>query len=293
MSSTRTLGLRGIRRRGLARPGLRTTPRLRLAIVVAVLLVGLLFGAWLWLRDSSLVAVNRVTITGAAGADAAEIRSALRSAARNMTTLDVQMGQLRTAVAPFPEVRRLRVHTAFPHRMVIEVIEQRPVAVVDIGNRNVPVASDGTLLRAVSVSSALPTIPLSVPPVGQRLSEGRAADAVALLAAAPEQMLARIEQVTVVTGHGLVAQLRNGPSLYFGDTARLAAKWAAATEVLANAGSAGAVYIDVTDPERPAAGAGAGTASNGASTAAGSGSTATTAAPAATSATVQSPSTGG
>jgi cell division protein FtsQ len=237
-------------------------------MVLTILLAAVLFGAWLWVRDSSLVAVDRVTITGAVGADAPEIRAALRSAARNMTTLDVKMAQLRTAVAPFPEVRRVQVRTSFPHRMVIEVIEQRPVALVDIGNRQVPVASDGTLLRSVSVNASLPTIPLSVPPVGRRLSEGRAADAVSLLAAAPYQLLAKIQQVTILAGHGLVAQIRSGPSLYFGDGTRLAAKWAAATAVLADPGSAGASYIDVTDPERPAAGAGSTTDPSGGSQAA-------------------------
>ena len=270
MSSTRPLSRGG--RLGAAfgpRPGasrrgsrrrVRVTPRMRLAAAGTLVLAGLLFGAWTWLRDSSLVGVDRVTITGATGPDAAAIRSALRSAARNMTTLDVQMTQLRTAVAPFPEVKRVGARTVFPHRLVINVIEQRPVALVDAGGREVPVAADGTILRSVPATSTLPTIPVTVPPVGRRLSEGRAADAVALLAASPYQLLPKISQVTTVAGHGLVAQLRDGPSLYFGDTSRLAAKWLAVTEVLADSGSAGASYIDVTDPARPAAGAGPGNA---------------------------------
>lgn len=242
-----------------------------LAAVVTVVLAGLLFGVWTWVRDSSLVQVEHVTINGAGGADASAIRAALRSAAHNMTTLDVQMNQLRTAVAPFPEVKRLRVRTEFPHRLVIDVIEQRPVAVIDIGGRQAPVAADGTILRSVSVGGALPSIPLTVPPVGRRLAEGRAAGAVAVLAAAPAQMLPKLSQVTTVAGHGFVAQLRSGPSIYFGDTSRLAAKWLAATEVLADSGSAGASYIDVSDPGRPAAGAGStsGTSSSGTSTGAG------------------------
>lgn len=235
---------------------MRFTPRLPLAVAGLVAVGGLLFGAWLWVRDSSLVAVDQVTIGGVAGADAPAIRSALRSAARNMTTLDVKMNQLQTAVAPFPEVKRLHVRTVFPHRIVIDVVEQRPVAVVQVGGREVPVAADGTLLRSVAVTATLPTIPLSVPPVGSRLAEGGAADAVAVLAAAPYQLLARISQATTVAGRGLVAQLRGGPSVYFGDTTHLAAKWLAVTEVLADPGSAGAAYIDVTDPARPAAGAG-------------------------------------
>ena len=235
-------------------------------MVATIVLAGLLFGAWTWLRDSSLVGVDQVTITGATGSDAAAIRSALRSAARNMTTLDVQMNQLQTAVAPFPEVRRVRVSTVFPHRLVIDVVEERPVGLIDAGGREVPVASDGTILRSVTVSSTLPTIPVTVPPVGRRLTEGRAAETVALLAAAPYQLLPKISQVGAAAGHGLVAQLRDGPSLYFGDTSRLAAKWIAVTEVLADPGSAGASYIDVTDPARPGAGAGSASSGAGAST---------------------------
>ena len=48
--------------------------------------------------------------------------------------------------------------------------------------------------------------------------------------------------------------LRDGPQLYFGDAGRLTAKWDSAVAVLANSSSAGAAYIDVTDPSRPAAG---------------------------------------
>jgi cell division protein FtsQ len=247
---------------------------MRLALLGVVVLAGLAFGGWMWLRDSSLVAVSQVAITGERGADAGAIRSALRSAARNMTTLDVQMGQLRTAVAPFPEVRRLRVRTVFPHRMVIEVIEQRPVGILEVDGRAVPVAADGTILRSVAASSSLPAIPLSVLPAGRHVHD-RAADAVALLAAAPDQLLGGISQVTTVQGHGLVAQLRNGPSLYFGDAVRLSAKWLAVTEVLGDPGSAGAGYIDVSDPARPAAGAG--TSSTAASPATASSQTATSA----------------
>ena len=45
----------------------------------------------------------------------------------------------------------------------------------------------------------------------------------------------------------------DGPVLYFGDSHRLAAKWAAASRVLADASSRGATYLDLRLPERPAA----------------------------------------
>jgi cell division protein FtsQ len=231
--------------------------RVRLVLAVAVVLAVVLGGGWLWLRSSSLVGVQRVTVVGQSGADAEAIRSALTSAARSMTTLNAGVSRLRAAVASFPEVKDLRVSTQFPHGMRIQVIEQLAVGAVQVGGRRIAVASDGTLLlHDSSATSSLALIPLAVPPGGPRLTEPAAANAVALLAAAPYQLLARVTQVSTIAGHGLVAEVRGGPSIYFGDAAELRAKWASATAVLADSGSAGASYIDVTDPVRPAAGAG-------------------------------------
>jgi cell division protein FtsQ len=237
---------------------------------IALMLVGvfalLLGGAWLWLRDSSLVAVEHVAVTGESGPDAAPIRAALMRAARSMTTLDVRTDRLNVAVAPFPVVRALRVSTEFPHGMRIRVIEQTPVGVIAAAGRTVAVAGDGTLIHDLPADASLPVIPLQVPPAGRALSDPAGRAAVAVLAAAPELLLARISQVTTVAGHGLVAQVRDGPSIFFGEGVDLQAKWAAAIEVLADQGSAGAAYIDVTDPQRPAAGAGSGQPASAAGT---------------------------
>jgi cell division protein FtsQ len=244
---------------------LRIPPQLVAAAVAALLALG---GAWLWFRDSSLVAVKRVQITGVSGPDAAQIRSALTAAARNMTTLDVDRAALQAAVSPFSVVRSVSATTQFPHGMRIHVIEQIPVAAIAVGGRSISVAADGTLLHDVPADQSLPAIPLDVPPVGARLTDARALGAVAVLAAAPYVMLSHISQVSTVSPHGLVAQLRNGPDLYFGDPQDLGAKWTAAIRVLADAGSAGATYIDVSDPERPAAGSDAATATGTATSAA-------------------------
>ncbi len=113
--------------------------RLRVWLIVgAVAVVAVLGGAWVWLRDSSLVSVERVTVTGVSGPDAGQIRHGARtSSARNMTTLDVRVGQLRTAVAPYPVVKDLRVSTQFPHGMRIHVIEQLPVGAILAAGRTI------------------------------------------------------------------------------------------------------------------------------------------------------------
>ncbi|MDQ6744860.1 MAG: FtsQ-type POTRA domain-containing protein, partial [Actinomycetota bacterium] len=115
-------------------PGRLPLPRLpRPAVLVLLAMVLLLGGVWLWLRDSSLVSVRHIRIQGESGPDAAQIRQALSLAARNMTTLDVRLDQLRAAVAPYPVVRNLQVSTDFPHGMRIHVVEQIPVGAVSAG----------------------------------------------------------------------------------------------------------------------------------------------------------------
>jgi cell division protein FtsQ len=230
-------------------------PRFRLRLALAVVAVlALLGGAWLWLRDSSLVAVRKVTITGVSGPDAGQIRSALTLAARNMTTLDVRIGSLRTAVAAYPMVEDVQASADFPHALRIRVVEQLPVGALAAGGRAIAASGDGTLLHDVPTTS-LPVVPVGLLPGGSRVVERPALQALTLLAATPRRLRARIVQVTTNSAHGLVAALRSGPSLYFGDDSDVAAKWVAAIAVLADPSSAGATYIDVSDPARPAAGA--------------------------------------
>src|SRR6202041_994491 len=98
----------------------------RLGIPLAVL--ALLGGGWLLLRKSPLVSVEHVQIAGVQGVDAGSIDAALRGAARGMSTLNVNVGALRAAVAPYRVVRNLSVSTSFPHGLRIPVIEPPPAA---------------------------------------------------------------------------------------------------------------------------------------------------------------------
>jgi len=230
----------------------RLPMRLRVAVALVAVLA-LLGGLWLWVRDSPLVAVQKVSITGVSGPNADQIRAVLTRAARNMTTLDVRTGQLRMAVAPYPVVDDIKVSTQFPHGLRIRVVEQLPVAALEAGGRTIAAAGDGTVLHDVPTGS-LPLVAVPVLPGGSQVTERPALQALAMLSLTPRRMLARITHVTTQPSHGLVVELRSGPSIYFGDGSALAAKWVAATEVLADPGSAGASYIDVTDPARPAAG---------------------------------------
>lgn len=222
-------------------------PRTLLAIP---LVLAALTGGWLWLRDSSLVAVDRVVVTGGRGAPAA--RSAVESAAREMTTLHYDVAALRASVARYSIVRGVEVSRDLPHTLRIVIDERRPVGAIVAGGTRVAVADDGVLLRDTPTSS-LPVIPARVPPGGASVADARTRARVELLAAAPASIRARILRV-VVTPDGLVVRLDGGQELRFGGRGRMEAKWIAVRRVLVDPAARAAGYIDVRVPERPAAG---------------------------------------
>src|SRR4051812_19172192 len=174
--------------RPVRRPGARTLRRLMLAGLVLALAVA----GFLWLRDSSLVRVRDVTVTGVTSSQEARVREALRRSALRMTTLHVHEDDLRAAVAPFASVADLRVDARLPGELSIEVVERVPAAVVVSGAQRIPVSAGGLLLRGVAPAPGLPVLPVAALPAGPRLTERRARAAVAILSGAPEELRGRI-----------------------------------------------------------------------------------------------------
>jgi cell division protein FtsQ len=246
---SRLAGASGRLRRRLRRARKRTLA------AVAVALVALLAGGWLWLRDSSLVAISSVRVVGVSGRDAAQIEAALTSAARRMTTLDLSRNRLLAAVSAYPQVVGLRVSTELPHGLRILVLERIPVAVLDAAGQRAVVDTDGQLLPGAS-PRGLPVVPLGSLPSGRYATPGHGLAEVRLLAAAPWQLIGRIASAGRRPRHGLVVALRHGPLVYFGTDAQAAAKWRALVAVLASGRADGASYIDVSDPNQPTAGPG-------------------------------------
>lgn len=240
--------------------------RLRIAVLAVLIAAPLLSGGWLWLRHSSLVSVQKVSVSGAHGPQAGAIDAALTSAARGMSTLDVHRGALRAAVASYPVVRDVRAKPSFPHGLSIEVIEQPPVAALTFAGQRTAVAADGVVLGAPLLSRSLPEITGSAEPApGQRVRQPQLLGALTTLGAAPAP-LAKAVARAFSGPKGLTIVMRSGLLAYFGDATRPHAKWISLARVLADASSAGASYIDVRVPERPAAGYASGVApSSGAS----------------------------
>jgi cell division protein FtsQ len=225
----------------------------RRLLAVGVLAATLVAGAFLWLRDSSLVRVENVTVLGAGGPEAPRVRAALTATAKDMTTLHVRVDALREAVQSFPTVKDVRVERDLLHGLKIIVVGRPAVAAIAGAGSRLAVAADGTLLRGAQVPNDVPSLKVAVPPGGPRLADPRAVLALALIAAAPPAMRAHVQRA-YMGPEGLEAALRDGPSIIAGDGRRLRAKWVAAARVLSDPGARGARYVDVRVPERAVAG---------------------------------------
>jgi cell division protein FtsQ len=220
---------------------------------LAALIAALAVGGWLWLRDSSLVQVTHIQISGTTTSESQRVTQALDTAARGMTTLHVRQGALKDAVAPYSSVETVRVRTDFPHRMTIQVVERRPVAALAIGDRRIPVTGGGMVLRGIVADRDLPTVRLSKAVTGERVTDRAVLGALEVARAAPAPLLHAAQEVGVQP-RGVVVQLKNGPDLVFGNGEDAAAKWTAAARVLAEPSAAGATYLDLRVPGRVAAG---------------------------------------
>lgn len=226
--------------------------RRNLRLVAAIVaLAGILGSGWLLIRDSDLVAVQRVEVTGASGAQRDALRDALTTAGREMTTLHVRRDVLERAVAPYAVVAAVAAEAELPSTLRVRVTEHVAVATLVSSESAVPVAADGTVLRGTT-AKAVPALKLRSLPGGERLTDPRALGTLKLLARAPEPL--RRRATNAFHGpRGLTVQLDRGPSVHFGSGERLTAKWASLTAVLAGRGARHATAIDVRVPEHPAA----------------------------------------
>ena len=228
-----------------------TRRRLVLAAVVALLLGSLYH---FWLRNSSLVAVNDVQVTGLTTKDGPRISAMLEAVAEDMTTLNVRVDELEETARAFPVVGSIDVEADFPHGLRITVEERPAAALVSVDGVPLPVAGDGTVLRGLRPPDGLPLLRMEKPATDGRVTDPQTLRALLVASAAPAGFAQRIERISEGPEQGIVVELRDGPDVIFGDADYAIEKWTAAARVLADVDAAGATYVDVRLPERPVAG---------------------------------------
>ena len=243
----------------MARPrallaSLRSTAVRRRVLLLAVASGALALAYFGWFRDSSLVAVHDVQVEGVNSADRQRIVAELTDAARGMTTLHVRTDRLQDAVRGFPEVASVSADASFPHGITIQVIERQPTLIVRAGDRQTPVAADGSLLPGARVADReLPKLRVDELPASGRLTGDPLREALAV-GAAPAPLRPLIAGASVSGDYGVVVTMQGGIALRFGTRARVGQKWKAVAAILADPHLESVSYVDVRVPDRPAVG---------------------------------------
>jgi cell division protein FtsQ len=226
----------------------------RRALLCALISGALALAYFGWFRDSSLVEVRDVDVQGVSSADRERIVAALTDAAQRMTTLHVQTDALRDTVRNYPSVASVSADANFPHGLTIEVTEHKPKLIVRTGDRQVPVAADGSLLPGARVGDEkLPELPVDELPDLGRLKGDPLSEALAM-GAAPAPLRPLIAGASVSGDYGIVVTMRGGIDLRFGNRDHAHEKWASVASILADPNLTSLTYVDVRVPDRPAVG---------------------------------------
>jgi cell division septal protein FtsQ len=173
---------RGRRRGGLVFLGV-------LVVVAAIL--------FLWLRSSSVFAVEQVTAPDSTHVTQQQIADAVASA-RGESLLKVSTSAIERDLAKLPYVREVHVYRVFPHALEVRLEEYEPVARVQASSSKAwLVADDGRLLELVG-AQASKLLPLIVPD-GQ--FQGKAGEII------PSRVLGALGAAELLEGAELSARL--------------------------------------------------------------------------------------
>lgn len=226
-------------------------PRLRNRLIVAAIVLAALAAAYMfWFRDSSVVAIEDVKVTGANVAPGVEEQ--LTAAATGLSTLHLDRGAIEEAVADDPSVVALKIDTDFPHGVTIDVESRTPAGWVDADGGTL-LAADGTVLATgAEHPEGIPEI-AGGDATGDRAA-GEELAAARVLGAVPSPLQEQVVQASVDDRHGVVAELNGGIELRFGAPGSADQKWQAAAAVLADPKLTSATYIDLSVPSRPVVG---------------------------------------
>jgi cell division protein FtsQ len=210
---------------------------------------------WIAGHMTSLFAVNAIEVRGVRAGVAADVRSALAVAeGRSLLSLDVP--SLEARVEGIPTVADASLDRAFPHRLVVSVVPERPVAILRQGADSWLASAGGRVMSTVARGTRpeLPRVWLgrgSTPAVGGTLSGHAAAAVHAVAPLAGSSLPVRVASVRA-TRTELTLVLRTGREVRLGDSTQLALKLAVAARILP-ALVPGEGYLDVAVPERPVA----------------------------------------
>jgi len=222
-------------------------------------LIAVLGLSYLAARETSLFAVDAVEVHGAPPLVERRVREAAAEfVGKSLVGLDGE--ELRRRLEGLPSVRSFRYDRAFPHTLRIDVVPEKPAAVLRRGADSWLVSDRGRVIRAVErgalerygriwVAGAAPIVP------GTVLTDETTTAALSALTLLPRNFPVRILSARAEDG-SLSLRLAGGTELRLGDEGSLALKLAVAARILRTLPveeRSALAYLDVSLPERPVA----------------------------------------
>jgi cell division protein FtsQ len=224
-------------------------------LVVGFALIGLVVGAYLAARGTSMFAVREIEVTGARPAVVDRVEAALAPIdGTSLVSLDAATIDRR--LRSLPDVSLVSHDRAFPHTAKIVVSAERPAAVLRKGAQAWLVTERGRILQQLDDPSgwSLPRIWIAdaaVPGDGDLLDvdEGLApAHLLGRVLSADEHFFERVAEARAVKGEHVLV-LRSGTEVRLGVADDLALQLAVARRVL-NVVGPEPRYVDVSVAER-------------------------------------------
>jgi hypothetical protein len=249
----------------LARP--RTVPALsarwRRAAIVGACIVSVLGLLYLGARETPVFALQTVEVEGAP----AEVRQSVMQAleeTRGTSLVSLDGNAVVRRLEALPSVQSVTYDRAFPHTLRLDIVAERPVAVLDQGSARWVTSVRGRVIGRTTAEQG-PDLPrvryMAETPLapGQFVSDEGVKTMLAALAEAPRRMLLPIHSARIEEGElTLVLRGEGGsrPLLLLGEPVEVATKLRVAALVLRKLDfeeRAALTYLDVTLPDRPVA----------------------------------------
>ncbi len=202
---------------------------------------------------SPIIGVREIQIEGARYMSA-DLLVAVEKSLDGKSILTVDTNSAERRLEGDPWVESVRIRQFFPSRLVIEIVERKPVAFyIGVDNRSRVVDAQG---RVLAVETGQPTAYLQITGVGPNLAPGSSAGSVYKAAAQlaggfPEELSGRVLNVGVGGPNQLVMTLRSGTLINFGPPSDLQNKLISLVVLLRRQDPKQIISIDLTDPQTP------------------------------------------
>jgi cell division protein FtsQ len=182
-------------------------------VVASVLLLAVVVGGIWLVWFSSVLAVQKVDVSGATTLSRSEVLDAAQ-VPEGEPLARVDIAAIAARVRALAVVKTVDVTREWPHGVRITLTERTPVAVVELGGRLRGVDADGVVFRAYAQAPpGLPHIQTTSDTSPDALAEGAA-----VVAALPDPIATRVDHLEVVTVDEITLVLKDGRTVQWGSS---------------------------------------------------------------------------